>query len=243
VDELDKVARAHRTTLNLHRKDPIFRPMIAAFEELRRYNDGLRAVDELPATKKLELARVLLRTGRVLGRQAFERLSELIRELCIVDVNAVLIRGIVEQVAGEKQFADLSLKPPVVCGEGVPIRIFRTDLQDILVNVIRNSLRSTVLYADPPFELGIDLVTETDEITGHSSLAIRIKDRSPEPLNNEMLRGRYVERGMGITVDLLSRYDGSITVEPEAEGWSKAVVLRFFVLEGETTDIVAEAAA
>jgi hypothetical protein len=44
-----------------------------------------------------------------------------------------------------------------------------------------------------------------------------------------MLRGRYVERGMGITADLLSRYDGSIAVEPQA-GWEKAVVLRFFTL-------------
>ena len=44
------------------------------------------------------------------------------------------------------------------------------------------------------------------------------------------LRGRYVERGMGITADLLSRYDGSIAVEPEP-GWQKAVVLRFFTVE------------
>ena len=49
-----------------------------------------------------------------------------------------------------------------------------------------------------------------------------------------MLRGRYVERGMGITVDLLSRYDGAIAVEPEP-GWSKAVVLRFFILEDDAS--------
>jgi len=47
-----------------------------------------------------------------------------------------------------------------------------------------------------------------------------------------MLRGRYVERGMGITADLLSRYDGAIAVEPEP-GWQKAVVLRFFTVEEE----------
>jgi hypothetical protein len=75
-----------------------------------------------------------------------------------------------------------------------------------------------------------------DEITGLGTLAIRIKDRSPEQLSNEMLRGRYVERGMGITVDLLSRYDGSIAVEDEP-GWSKAVVLRFFILEDDNTSI------
>ena len=67
-------------------------------------------------------------------------------------------------------------------------------------------------------------------VTGLSTLAIRIQDRSTEQLSNEMLRGRYVERGMGITADLLSRYDGSIAVEPEP-GWQKAVVLRFFTVE------------
>ena len=96
--------------------------------------------------------------------------------------------------------------------------------------MFRNSLHSSVRYSAPPFALGVDLVTETDDITGLSSLAIRVKDRSPERLTSEMLRGRYVERGMGITADLLSRYDGSITVEPEP-GWEKAVVLRFFTLE------------
>ena len=78
--------------------------------------------------------------------------------------------------------------------------------------------------------LGVGLETEIDDITGLTSLAIRIRDRSPERLTNEMLRGRYVERGMGITADLLSKYDGSIAVEPEP-GWEKAVVLRFFTVE------------
>jgi hypothetical protein len=126
-------------------------------------------------------------------------------------------------------------------GTGGPVRIFRTDLEDILTNVFRNSLRSSVLYAPTPVTLGVDLVTEVDDITGLGSIAIRIKDHSPEQLSNEMLRGRYVERGMGITVDLLSRYDGAIGVEPEP-GWSKAVVLRFFMLEDDTVSVAAEAA-
>ncbi|HLT38315.1 MAG TPA: hypothetical protein VK034_18645, partial [Enhygromyxa sp.] len=120
--------------------------------------------------------------------------------------------------------------PLLLAGEAQQIRIFPTDLHDILANVLRNSLMSSVMYAEPPIGLGVELATEIDDITGLSSLAIRIKDRSPERLTNEMLRGRYVERGMGITADLLSRYDGSIAVEPEA-GWEKAVVLRFFALD------------
>ena len=90
-------------------------------------------------------------------------------------------------------------------------------------------------YAPSPLELGVELELEVDEITGLETLAIRVTDRSPERLTNEMLRGRYVERGMGITADLLSRYDGSIAVEPQTD-WEKAVVLRFFAVEEQPGD-------
>ena len=234
LSELEKVARAHRVTLNLYRKDPIFRPMIRAFEELSVHSEGLRQPEGLRPSRRLELARMLGRSGHVLGRQAFERLSGLIRELCVVTIDPMLVTEIYQRVAGEEQFATQTVGPLEVTGEAAQVRIFRTDLEDIVANVLRNSLRSSLLYAAPPINLGVALHIEEDEITGLTSLAIRIKDRSPEQLSNEMLRGRYVERGMGITVDLLSRYDGAISVESEP-GWSKAVVLRFFMVEEDGT--------
>jgi hypothetical protein len=141
-----------------------------------------------------------------------------------------MIREVFGLVAAESHFAQAKIADVAVAGEGAQIRVFRTDLEDILTNVLRNSLHSSVLYGPSPAQIGVALSTEVDEITGLSTLAIRIQDRSTEKLSNEMLRGRYVERGMGITVDLLSRYDGAIAVEPEP-GWEKAVVLRFFTVE------------
>lgn len=230
VEELQKVGRSHNVDLNLYRKDPIFSAMIAAFEDLRGLEGLQRAPSRERTTLKLEWARRLGRSGHVLGRQAFEALSGVIRSLCIVSVDAATVREIYAQVVAEPQFARVGLAELRVAGEGARVRVFRTDLEDILTNVLRNSLASSVLYAPKPIELGVDLATETDEITGLMTLAIRIKDKSTEQLSNEMLRGRYVERGMGITADLLSRYDGSIAVEPEP-GWQKAVVLRFFTVE------------
>lgn len=232
IGELEQVARSHRVTLNLYRKDPIFRPMIKAFEELAQRSSQLRHPERLGSGGKLELSRVLGRCGHVLGRQAFERLSGVIRELCVVHVDCELVEDVYEQVMGEEQFVGQELAPIQLSGDGGLVRIFRTDFEDVLANVLRNSLRSSVLYARPPVGLGVDLGVEMDEITGLSSVVIRVMDRSPEQLSNEMLRGRYVERGMGITVDLLSRYDGAISVE-SVPGWSKAVVLRFFTVEDE----------
>jgi hypothetical protein len=238
LGELEQVARSHRVTLNLYRKDPIFRPMIKAFEELAQRSGQLRHPERLGSGGKLELARVLGRCGHVLGRQAFERLSGVIRELCVVNVDRELVQEIYDQVVGEEQFVRTELAQLQLSGYGGLVRIFRTDFEDVLANVLRNSLRSSILYARPPVGLGIDLGVEMDEITGLSSVVIRVMDRSPEQLSNEMLRGRYVERGMGITVDLLSRYDGAISVE-SVPGWSKAVVLRFFTVEDEASPGVA----
>jgi tetratricopeptide (TPR) repeat protein len=230
VGELEQVARAHGVTLNLRRKDPTFKAMLRAFEEVAGKAKWLRHPGVLRGGKKLELARILLRAGDVLGRRAFDRLSDVIRSLCVARVEPEFIAKVYEEVATEDKFANVAIAPLVLEGEGQQIRIFPTDLHDILANVLRNSLMSSAMYAEPPIRLGVELATEIDDITGLSSLAIRIKDRSPERLTNEMLRGRYVERGMGITADLLSRYDGSIAVEPEP-GWEKAVVLRFFALD------------
>lgn len=228
--ELQKVGRSHGVTLNLGRKDPIFSAMIAAFEDLRGLEGLQRTSSRDKPSLKLEWARKLVRSGHVLGRKAFEALSSVIHALCIVEVDPALVREVFGHVVAEAQFAGLEIAELEVAGERARVRVFRSDLEDILTNVIRNSLHSSVLYAAKPIALGVALVTEMDEITGLCTLAIRIQDRSSEQLSNEMLRGRYVERGMGITADLLSRYDGSIAVEPEP-GWQKAVVLRFFTVE------------
>ncbi|MCA9687393.1 MAG: hypothetical protein KC457_34850, partial [Myxococcales bacterium] len=232
VGELEQVARAHGVTLNLRRKDPTFKAMLRAFDDVAAKAKWLRHPGGLRASNKLELARVLLRAGDELGRRAFDRLSGIIRELCVATVDAEFIAAVYEEVATEDKFAKVEISPLQITGSGARVRIFPSDLHDILANVLRNSLMSAVMYAEPPIVLGVELDTELDDITGLATLAIRIKDRSPERLTNEMLRGRYVERGMGITADLLSRYDGSIAVEPEA-GWEKAVVLRFFALESD----------
>ncbi len=172
---------------------------------------------------------MLSRAGDVLGRKAFEQLSGVIRSLCIAEVNHEFIAAVYEEIATEDKFAHVQIAPLVIEGEGARVRIFRP--------ICRTSSPTSAQLADvfghvraQPIALGVTLETECDDITGLTSLVIRIKDRSPERLTNEMLRGRYVERGMGITADLLSRYDGSIAVEPEP-GWEKAVVLRFFTLE------------
>ncbi len=51
------------------------------------------------------------------------------------------------------------------------------------------------------------------------------RNSAPRRISTSLLRSRYIERGLGLTVDLISRNGGSIGVEDEP-GYSKAVVVR-----------------
>ena len=53
-----------------------------------------------------------------------------------------------------------------------------------------------------------------------------IEDRSPQVLTAEMVRGRYIEEGLGLTADLVSRYEGTLDVVPGENGWAKAVAVK-----------------
>ena len=228
--DLEAVARTHGRRLNLGRRDPVFGPMLSAFRRVKRRARDMRSSKTLSPAARKRLGQQLAVDGATLGREASEQLARMVERRCLVEVDDELIRSIFEEVKQEQQFVGVDARLVVGGLDIVNVRIFRTDLEDILSNVLRNSLASSRKYVEGPIEIGISLTRELDEITALETLAISMMDRSPEPLTNEMLRGRYADRGMGITADLLSRYDGSIAVEPR-ETWSKAVVIRFFCVE------------
>ncbi|MGB1700817.1 MAG: hypothetical protein ACPHRO_12735, partial [Nannocystaceae bacterium] len=230
--DLEAVARTHGRRLNLRRRDPVFAPMLSAFRRVKRRARDVRSSKSLSPAARRRLGQQLSIDGAVLGREASEQLARIVERRSLVEVDADLIRSIFEEVTQEQQFVGSDVRLVVGGLDLARVRIFRSDLEDILANVLRNSLASSRKYLKGPLEIGISLTRELDDITALETLAISIMDRSPEPLSNEMLRGRYADRGMGITADLLSRYDGSIAVEAR-DTWSKAVVIRFFCVEAD----------
>jgi len=69
-----------------------------------------------------------------------------------------------------------------------------------------------------------------DPVTGLETLALRFRDNAPRPLTDAILRGRRIERGLGLAADLLARHQGVMNVETiereQRAGWTKAVVVR-----------------
>jgi tetratricopeptide (TPR) repeat protein len=74
-------------------------------------------------------------------------------------------------------------------------------------------------------QIGLRVRVEADAVTGLTRIAFAVCDRARGALPEGALRSRYIEAGLGLTADLVARYEGSLDVQPEP-GWSKAVVLR-----------------
>jgi hypothetical protein len=81
--------------------------------------------------------------------------------------------------------------------------------------------------------IGLGLEIEIDAVTGLERAVFLVRDRSRESLTAEMLRGRYIEEGLGLAADLVSRYDGTLDVLPGEGGWSKAVAVKLPLAEVE----------
>jgi C4-dicarboxylate-specific signal transduction histidine kinase len=160
-----------------------------------------------------------------LNDTGYRGLGQIVQQVCNLELSEDLLRQIFAEVSREPAFSDtngigLTLALPT---ERILLRIYQTDLEDILTNLLRNSL--TVSEEVSSGRIGILVDTESDPITGLERVALRVVDDGPRRISTAMIRGRYISRGLGLAVDLISRNGGSIHVEDEEE-WSKAVVVR-----------------
>jgi hypothetical protein len=206
--------------LNLRHRDPVFGPLIAAFDRLERLKS------ELNEGHGRRLAADLREISLVINGTGARALGRLVRRLCLLPVDRDLIGAAWAATVAEPAFRGKNVPAFSVDAAGdVPIvRMFRKDLDDILLNVLRNALQASL---DAGAErVGIRVAFDEDAVTGIERVALRVRDDAPKRVTTAVIRGRYIERGLGLTVDLISRNSGSIRVEDEP-GWTKAVVVRF----------------
>jgi tetratricopeptide (TPR) repeat protein len=221
IDELEQLGRSHRMRLNLRHRDPVLAPMCGAFRAMERLAPGLHRAGKDGAQELRELSEVL-------NDQGYESLGLLIREAGVMGLDAELLWRCWERVRGEPSFAgarvpELEYQSDI---EIIRVKVNAHDLDDVVCNVLRNSLQVVLEdHPDGSGRLGLAIVEEVDPITGLEEVALRFLDNAVRPLNDAMIRGRQISRGLGLTVDLINRHGGSIRVEKEP-GWSKAVVVR-----------------
>ena len=215
--QLHALERSMGIAWKLDASDPLFRPARVALEHLGRKRWPIRPAD----------ARRLLAAHAAL--MAFDRqLSDLVAGLVRCSVDEALLREVVEStrsewVSGKVPLDELRIGP---VPPGVEVDVFRTDLRIVLKNVVRNAI-AAVASAPAPRRLALDVLVEP-EPTGEECVVFRVRDSSPGGPHPGESKGTDLEHGLGIVNTALRRYDGSLQVVSESDGYAKAVLVRFF---------------
>ncbi|MBN2716725.1 MAG: hypothetical protein JXX14_12805, partial [Deltaproteobacteria bacterium] len=233
INELKQIGDAHKKRLNLKRKDAVTSPLLRGMNLIRRNRARLIKYDSLVGASKAALKRDLKTASALLNIEGYEAVRDLLNQLRTLEVNEKLLRTVYEQCRLEPafsgaRFAPLTLELNVPDNSSVNVAVPRAAFVDIVTNLIRNAVQSSLLYVEDleAVEIGLTLQTEVDMVTGIERAVLLVKDKSPRELTAEMLRGRYIEEGLGLTADLVTRYDGTLDVYGGDSTWQKAVAVK-----------------
>jgi tetratricopeptide (TPR) repeat protein len=219
-DGIERLGRKHGVRLDLKRRDPVFGPMSQAMHRLSSLRPRL-----LRPERARDLEGPLLALSQALNEDAYRALGRLIQRMGTVVIDEPVIRAVDARVRDEPGLAEQALPELSVTGDPLPARVFRGDLDDIVANLLRNAYLALIEAPPAARRIGVVLGEDDDPITGLELVELRFCDSAPGRLTDGMIQSRSIGRGLGLAVDLITRHNGSITVEDEP-GWSKAVVVR-----------------
>ena len=228
VQELVRLGEREGVHLNLLHRDPTFGPLLQAMAELA-------GVERALGRGGHELVGQLRRLSVALNIDGYLALGRELRRLCLLDIDERVLSeawsaAVGEAAHGAWREVELVLDHP---GEAMWVRMYRADLHDVLVNLLRNAVEASLDDGEP--RVGVRVAVDEDWITGLERVELRVLDTSPRRLTTAQVRGRFVGRGLGLAVDLATRSGGAVHVEDE-DGWCKAVVVRLPRVE-QTEDL------
>lgn len=156
------------------------------------------------------------------------QLARLVSGLVRTRVDDDLLAEILAEVQSEYAVSQVDLDEMLVdiVEEPADVEVFRVDLVLVIKNILRNAILATG-RSESPRRVGLDVSLEL-EPTGEETVRLRVSDTSPEELRPEMLLDRRVDQGLGLVAAAVTRYGGSIEIEPGSRGFQKGVVVSFF---------------
>jgi Flp pilus assembly protein TadD len=226
--ELEGIGRANRLRLNLRHRDRVIAPLIVGMVHLRACSTLMLRGENLGSRGRKTLLRSLKRAHRLLNVEGYEGIMGLIDVLRTLRVDRAYLTGVYVRTLREPglkraQLADLQWLESIELPAWALIP--RHAMDDILTNIVRNAVQSSMYHDESLVEIGLRVESDLDVVTGIERISVLVLDQSPQVLTTEMLRGRYIADGLGLTADLVSQYQGSLDVV-EVEGWQKAVRVR-----------------
>jgi predicted Zn-dependent protease len=217
LSALEDLGRQHRLRLDLRRRDPVLAPM-------------RRELDRLARARRAPSPEALLAASEVINGRGYRALGRMVQEICVMPLTGDIAREVWARVIDEPSFRGGAVPAlEVEAADGLALRMFRSDLEDILANLLRNAL------AAGAGRVGVQMREDEDAVTGHHLVEVAVWDDAPGALTNAMIRGRYIGRGLGLAVDLVNRHGGAIRAEPR-EGEIKAVVVQFPAVEAAAVE-------
>lgn len=229
ADQLLKIGRGHGLRLNLNRRDPALSALLRGFRILETCGSALDRYARLGSGRRKRLRKTLQRATQLLNVEGYEAVRSLLDQLRVLRIDLPLLQAIYERTRHEPAFARTRFAELAVEGADLlpcAVAMPRHAFEDVVANLVRNAIQSSVRHAEGPVHIGLAVASEVDMITGLQRLELQIRDRSPQQLTPEMLRGRYIEEGLGLTADLVSQYEGSLDVIEAPAPWTKAVMFQ-----------------
>jgi len=228
IAQLERLGRRHGLRLDLRRRDPVLAPMWKAMRRLQSLQRRLRR-SKMSSSLQVELRSLSVQ----LNVEAYQALGTLIRKMGTVMIDPDLFHNVEARVRAEPGLDNEVFPDLEIIGPALLVRAFRGDLENIFANLMRNAMNASLPLSADERKLTVKILEEDDPVTGLEHVVLRFCDNAPGELTNAMIHGRSIGRGLGLTVDLITRHDGSITVESEP-GWAKAVVVRLLRAEDTT---------
>jgi len=238
MEQLHKIGRTHGLKLNLSHRDPAFRPLIRGFSTLHGIQSGLRRAG-LSGRPSRRVRKGLRRAVRLLTEEAARGIRKHLSQLRHFRVDGAVLEEVFARTSAEPALLMVRVGPLEIADNDaiLPSRIAmpRRAFEDVLTNLMRNAIDASARSADEDDVVRVSVAVERnqDPITLLTRVAFRVRDMAPATIDGAMIRQRVGERGLGLTADLVTRYDGSVDVEPAEDPWTKAVVVRLPCLEEE----------
>ncbi|MCO4743197.1 MAG: hypothetical protein KC912_00310 [Proteobacteria bacterium] len=212
-ERLRAVGRRHGEALNLSHVDPLFGPALVEVHRLGGLRKDLERMRPGAAAALREIAQVL-------NRDTYAGLGRLLALGQRVAIHDGLVASAWDDVQAEPARRDAPPVPLVLdIDTGLFVRGDHTDLHDVLVNLFRNALQAGAT------RLAVSTEVQEDWVTGLESIVIRVADDAEGRVTTEQIRGRFIERGLGLVVDLVHRFGGSVSVA-DHPGYAKAIAVR-----------------
>ncbi len=229
-NQLVKIGRTYGLRLNLDRKDPAISILKKGLKTLKETIPLLKKEKgSLGEGQRAHLLKRLNKVNRQLNVQGYDAVCDLLNKLELLKIEKSLFFSIWDRICKEPKFSKIPfapLKTSFSLDFPLSVSIPKQAFEDILANLVRNAIQSSVEDGVSPvvIELGTD--HELDPITGLEQILFLIRDQSNRKLTIEMLSGRNIKQGLGLTAQLVSKHHGSLDVLEGGKGWSKTVAFK-----------------